>query len=306
MQALALVASLESAGRAATPEEQRQLASWSGWGALPLMFEPKPADYEPGAPRETRSAAIRWQALDPARQQLRELLSDDEWADARRNTLNAHYTDPALVTAVWEGIRRLDFDGGHVLEPSSGSGIYIGLAPTDTTIPVEMTAVEVEAKTAGISRQLYPDATVINAGFETVAFSDPFDAVVGNVPFGRYQRYDKVHNADLKLSIHDHFVLKSLALTRPGGIVALITSRFTLDSKDPSARERMYAVGDLVGRFRLRGGAHREAAGTDVVTDLLLLRRRIDGETPGDDQWLTASEQVLPGRDEPVVINDYI
>ncbi|MFK0202081.1 DEAD/DEAH box helicase family protein [Streptomyces lavendulae] len=208
---------------------------------------------------------------------------------------------------MWEGVRRLGFDGGHVLEPSAGSGIYIGLAPTDTAVPVEMTGVEVEAKTAGIARRLYPDATVVTAGFEDVAFTDgAFDAVVGNIPYGRYQRYDKVHNKDLKLSIHDHFVFKSLALTRPGGIVALITSRFTLDGKDPSARERMYELGDLVGAVRLPAGAHREAAGTDVVTDVLFLRRRADGETPGDASWLTATEQVLPGVGEPVVVNDYI
>ncbi|MFF6946649.1 Eco57I restriction-modification methylase domain-containing protein, partial [Streptomyces lavendulae] len=208
---------------------------------------------------------------------------------------------------MWEGVRRLGFDGGHVLEPSAGSGIYIGLAPTDTAVPVEMTGVEVEAKTAGIARRLYPDATVVTAGFEDVAFTDgAFDAVVGNIPYGRYQRYDKVHNKDLKLSIHDHFVFKSLALTRPGGIVALITSRYTLDGKDPSARKRMYELGDLVGAVRLPAGAHREAAGTDVVTDVLFLRRRADGETPGDASWLTATEQVLPGVGEPVVVNDYI
>ncbi|MGW2680909.1 Eco57I restriction-modification methylase domain-containing protein [Streptomyces sp. NPDC001436] len=307
VRALTTLALLDQEERAATPEEQQVLAAWSGWGALPTVFAPKPADYEPGDAPETRAAAIRWQALEPARQELRELLSEGEWADARRNTLNAHYTAPALAAAVWVGLRRLGFDGGHVLEPGSGSGNFIGLAPTDTAVPVEMTGVEVEAKTAGIARRLYPDATVVTAGFEDVAFSDgAFDAVVGNIPYGRYQRYDKVHNKDLKLSIHDHFVFKSLALTRPGGIVALITSRYTLDGKDSSARERMYELGDLVGAVRLPAGAHREGAGTDVVTDVLFLRRRAEGETPGDARWLTASEQVLPGVGEPVIVNDYI
>ncbi|MDD9383122.1 DEAD/DEAH box helicase family protein [Streptomyces sp. ZAF1911] len=307
VRALTTLALLDREERAATPEEQQVLAAWSGWGALPTVFAPKPADYKPGADPETRAAAIRWQALEPARQELRELLSEEEWADARRNTLNAHYTSPALATAMWEGLRRLGFDGGHVLEPGSGSGNFIGLAPPDTTVPVEMTGVEVEGKTAGIARRLYPHATVVTAGFEDVAFTDgAFDAVVGNIPYGRYQRYDKVHNKDLKLSIHDHFVYKSLALTRPGGIVALITSRYTLDGRDSSARERMYELGDLVGAVRLPAGAHREAAGTDVVTDVLFLRRRAAGETPGDTRWLTASEQVLPGVGEPVVVNDYI
>ncbi|MFE1824355.1 DEAD/DEAH box helicase family protein [Streptomyces anulatus] len=307
MRALDLLAELQRTGRAATAEEQETLSGWSGWGALPRIFEPPPAEFDnvSGADRAEREAAIRWTALDPPRQRLRELLSDAEWADARRNTLNAHYTDPSLAAAVWEGVQQLGFDGGHVLEPSSGSGIYIGLAPADTTVPVEMTGVEVEGRTAEMSRHLYPDATVITAGFEETAFTDPFDAVIGNVPYGRYQRYDRVYNSDLKLSIHDHFVLKSLALTRPGGITALITSRFTLDGKDPAARERMYDLGDLVGAVRLPAGAHQETAGTDVVTDVLFLRRRAEGEPRGDSRWLTATEQILTGHEEPVSVNDY-
>ncbi|WP_073882499.1 DEAD/DEAH box helicase family protein [Streptomyces sp. CB00316] len=308
MRALYLLAELERTGRTATSEEQETLAAWSGWGALPLIFEPAPAelDYEPGADPAKRRAAIRWAALDPARQRLRELLSDAEWADARRNTVNAYYTDPALAAAVWEGVRRFGFDGGHVLEPSSGSGIYIGLAPTDTQTTVEMTGVEVEGRTAAMSRHLYPDASIITAGFEDVAFTTPFDAVIGNIPYGRYQRYDRVYNADLKLSIHDHFVLKSLALTRPGGITALITSRYTLDDEDPTARQRMYDLGDLVGAVRLPAGAHQNAAGTGVVTDVLYLRRRVEGEPRGDSRWLTATKQILPGLEEPVAVNDYI
>nr|WP_159048456.1 DEAD/DEAH box helicase family protein [Streptomyces sp. MMG1522] len=282
------------------------LAAWSGWGALPRIFEPPPAPYGVGASQAEREAAIRWTALDPPRQRLRELLSEGEWADARRNALNAHYTDPTLAAAIWEGVRRFGFDGGHVLEPSSGSGIYIGLAPTGTSAPIEMTGVEVEGRTAAISRHLYPDATIYTGGFESVSFTDPFDVVIGNIPYGRYQRYDRIYNSDLQLSIHDHFVLKSLALTRPGGITALITSRYTLDGKDPSARQRMYELGDLVGAVRLPAGAHQATAGTDVVTDVLYLRRRIEGEPRGDSRWLTATEQILPGVDQPVLVNDYI
>ncbi|MEG9551829.1 DEAD/DEAH box helicase family protein [Streptomyces baarnensis] len=306
MRALDTLVELERTGRAATSDEQEALAAWSGWGALPLIFEPPAAPYTPGADQAEREAAIRSMALDPPRQRLRELLSEPEWADARRNTLNAHYTDPALAAAVWEGVRQLGFDGGHVLEPSSGSGIFIGLSPADTPVPVAMTGVEVEGRTAAMSRHLYPDATIITAGFEETAFTDPFDAVIGNVPFGRYQRYDRVYNSDLKLSIHDHFVLKSLALTRPGGITALITSRFTLDGKDPAARERMYELGDLVGAVRLPAGAHKATAGTDVVTDVLFLRRRAEGEPRGDSRWLTSTEQILPGHEEPVNVNDYV
>lgn len=289
-----------------TAEEQAALARWSGWGALKLVFAARPQDPGPEADRETRRAGARWLALEPVRAQVRSLLSDTEWADARRNLLNAHYTDAGLVEAVWDGVRRMGFDGGHVLEPTSGSGNYIGLAPQDTAVPIRMTGVEVEANTAAISRHLYPDADIITAPFEDVHLPDgAFDAVVGNIPFGRYSRYDKVHNADLALSIHDHFVLKSLAATRPGGIVALITSRFTMDGKDTSPRERLYELGDLVGAVRLPLGAHREAAGTDVVTDVVFLRRRMPGEERGADGWLTTRELVLDGHEEPVRVNPY-
>ncbi|MFE2314165.1 DEAD/DEAH box helicase family protein [Streptomyces sp. NPDC059441] len=305
LAALELLRTLEEEQRPATAEEQRVLARWSGWGALPLIFEPRPARaaYDDDAAHER--AVNRWDALDDVRERVRALLSDSEWGDARRNTLNAHYTDGDLVQAVWGAVRKLGFKGGQVLEPGSGSGNFIGLAPT-LLRGVRMTGVEVERNTAAISRYLYPDADIITSGLEEVPLADGgFDAVVGNVPYGRYKRFDKVHNPDLKLSIHDHFVLKSLYATRPGGIVALITSRYTLDAEDSSARERMYQLGDLVGAVRLPARAHQAAAGTGVVTDVLFLRRRAEGEEPGDDTWLTSRKQVLPGRPEELAVNAY-
>ncbi|MFE4574597.1 DEAD/DEAH box helicase family protein [Streptomyces chartreusis] len=305
LAALELLRVLEQEQRPAAAEEQRVLARWSGWGALPLIFEPRPARaaYDDDGAHER--AVNRWDALDGVREKVRALLSDSEWADARRNTLNAHYTDGDLVQAVWGAVRKLGFKGGQVLEPGSGSGNFIGLAPT-LLRGVRMTGVEVERNTAAISRYLYPDAEIITSGLEEVPLADGgFDAVVGNVPYGRYKRFDKVHNSDLKLSIHDHFVLKSLYATRPGGIVALITSRYTLDAEDPEARERMYQLGDLVGAVRLPARAHQAAAGTGVVTDVLFLRRRAEGEEPGDDTWLTSRKQVLPGRDEELAVNAY-
>lgn len=169
-----------------------------------------------------------------------------------------------------------------------------------------MTGVEVEPTTAAIARHLYPDAEIITSGLEEVPLADGgFDGVVGNVPFGRYKRFDKVHNADLSLSIHDHFVLKSLYATRPGGVVALITSRYTMDAEKPDARERMYQLGDLVGAVRLPARAHMAAAGTDVVTDVLFLRRRMPGEEPGDKTWLTSRKRALPGHDDELAVNAY-
>lgn len=248
----------------------------------------------------------RWEAVSDLREQIRTLLTEDEWAAARRNTINAHYTDADLVRSIWGAVRQLGFEGGRVLEPGSGSGNFIGFAPVLMREQVRMTGVEVEPTTAAIARHLYPDAEIITSGLEEVPLADGgFDGVVGNVPFGRYKRFDKVHNPDLKLSIHDHFVLKSLYATRPGGIVALITSRYTLDSESPEARERMYQLGDLVGAVRLPARAHAAAAGTDVVTDVLFLRRRMDGEEPGDKTWLTARKRVLPGHETELAVNTY-
>ncbi|WUU86542.1 SNF2-related protein (plasmid) [Streptomyces cellulosae] len=248
----------------------------------------------------------RWDAVSDLREQIRELLTEDEWAAARRNTINAHYTDADLVRSIWGAVRGLGFTGGRVLEPGSGSGNFIGFAPILTSSPVQMTGVEVEPTTAAIARHLYPDAEIITSGLEEVPLADGgFDGVVGNVPFGRYKRFDKVHNADLSLSIHDHFVLKSLYATRPGGVVALITSRYTMDAEKPDARERMYQLGDLVGAVRLPARAHAAAAGTDVVTDVLFLRRRMPGEEPGDKTWLTSRKRVLPGHDDELAVNAY-
>lgn len=282
------------------------MARWSGWGALPVIFNPRPARAAFDADDVFERVAARWDAVGGLREQIRALLTEDEWAAARRNTINAHYTDADLVRSIWGAVRGLGLRGGRVLEPGSGSGNFIGFAPILTATPVQMTGVEVEPTTAAIARHLYPDAEIITSGLEEVPLADGgFDGVVGNVPFGRYKRFDKVHNADLSLSIHDHFVLKSLYATRPGGVVALITSRYTMDAEKPDARERMYQLGDLVGAVRLPARAHMAAAGTDVVTDVLFLRRRMPGEEPGDKTWLTSRKRVLPGHDDELAVNSY-
>ncbi|MEV6575657.1 DEAD/DEAH box helicase family protein [Streptomyces sp. NPDC051577] len=239
--------------------------------------------------------------------QLRELLSEAEWAKARRNTMNAHYSDTAIAQAIWQIVRDLGFDGGRVLEPGSGLGHFIGLAPEDTMHPVRVTGVEVEPATAALSRHLYPNAEIVTSGFESVRLEEAsFDLAIGNPPFGKYSRYDKIHNPDLALRIHDHFILKSLAVTRPGGLVAVITSRHTLDNKTSRPRERLYELGDLVGAVRLPYESHMVAAGTNAVMDVLFLRRRLPGEQPGDDTWLRTRTLVLPGHEEEVRVNNYI
>ncbi|PZO60204.1 MAG: hypothetical protein DI639_05365 [Leifsonia xyli] len=212
------------------------------------------------------------------RAQLRQLLDDDAYAQARRTTINAHYTDPAYVRTVWSALDRLGFSGGRVLEPGSGAGIFIGMAPATAA----MTGVELDRTTAGISRHLYPGAEVRAESFADTRFlTGHFDAVVGNVPFANVALHDPAHNSGGH-SIHNHFIIKSFALTRPGGMVAVLTSHFTLDAANPAARREMNQMADLVGAVRLPSGAFRRSAGTEAVTDLLLFRRRLPGDAKAE------------------------
>jgi N12 class adenine-specific DNA methylase/SAM-dependent methyltransferase len=210
------------------------------------------------------------------RRRLGELLDPTQMAAAARNTLNAHYTDAGLVQAIWAGLSELGFSGGKVLEPGCGSGGFIGFAPAGT----QVVGVELDPTTAAITSALYPDAQVLAESFADTRIAEAsFDAAVGNVPFGKLVLHDRVHNPSGH-SIHNHFIVKTLHLVRPGGIVALLSSRYTFDARNPGARREMAELGDLLGAVRLPEGAHRRAAGTNVVTDLIILRRRLPGE-PG-------------------------
>ena len=267
MSALRTLREVQSGNRAATPAEQKVLARWAGWGSLPGVFDEN----------NEKFAAQR--------AELKELLTPEQYDAARRNTLNAHYTDVDLVDAMWDTMKDLGFTGGDVLEPGSGSGNFIGRAPKG----VNMTGVELDPITAGISRLLYPDAEIHNESFGRSTFNDGvFDAVVGNVPFGNFGVIDPRFNPRGQTSIHNHFINKSLASTKPGGVASIITSSHTLDSLSEDARREIYAHSDLIGAVRLPGGAHRRTAGTDVVTDVLMFRKRKAGEAPGDDSWLTS------------------
>lgn len=281
LDALTVLRAVERESRPATPSEQARLAHWSGWGAVPEVFDPARTDYE-------------W-----ARARLVGLASADELAAAERNTLNAHYTDAALVQAIWDGVRRLGFDGGGVLEPGCGSGNFLGLAPPTA----HLVGVEVEPVTAAITRALYPDAQVLTESFaDTRAREGSFDLVVGNVPFGRITLHDPRHNR-AGHSIHNHFIVRSLHLTRPGGLVAVLTSRYTLDARNPAARREIAGVADLVGAVRLPGGAHQAAAGTQVVTDLLVFRRREADRPPASTAWERTRTIAAVGG--PVALNEY-
>ncbi|GAA1049872.1 MULTISPECIES: SNF2-related protein [Micrococcales] len=233
------------------------------------------------------------------RDELRALLADDEWEAAARTTINAHYTDPLIARQLWRALTALGFQGGAVLEPGSGAGTFIGLAPDSAT----MTGVELDPITAAISRGLYPHAEVRAESFADTRLPEAhFDAAIGNVPFSKVVLHDPVHNAT-KQSMHNHFILKSLRLTRPGGLVATLTSHFTMDAQSPGARREMNDLADLIGAIRLPTGAHRRAAGTEALTDLLIFRRREDGEPPADELWETVRTITLDGQ--PTKINAY-
>ncbi|GAB2467805.1 hypothetical protein GCM10027187_39960 [Streptosporangium sandarakinum] len=296
---------LQAENRPAPDEEKKVLARWSGWGSLPVVFESKPtrAQFRDDSGQVDEQAFARrlkrWESFASERDELRSMLSDREWNEAKRNTLNAHYTDASLVGAIWDAVQKLGFNGGNVLEPGSGSGTFIGMAPERA----HMTGVELESTTAAISQALYPDAEIRNESFaDTRIPDDSFDAVVGNVPFGDYPLHDRTHNKG-QHSIHNHFIIKSLALAKPGGLVAVVTSRYTMDSEDSRARREMAKMGDLVGAVRLPEGAHRAAAGTDVVTDVLVFRKRAEGEEPGDMGWVDAPLTEVNGSQHP--INQY-
>jgi len=220
-------------------------------------------------------------------------------AAAARSTLNAHYTDAALVQAIWAVANQLGFDGGLVLEPGCGSGNFIGFAPAT----VQMTGVELEPTTAAIAAALYPGAAIHPVSFADFRVPDgAFDLVLGNVPFGNIALHDRRHNRSGH-SIHNHFIVKALHLTRPGGLVMVLTSRYTMDARNPAARREIASLADLVGVLRLPGGAHQRAAGTSVVTDLLILRRREHGREPDPVAWEQAPMTSLSGALVPV--NEY-
>jgi N12 class adenine-specific DNA methylase/SAM-dependent methyltransferase len=281
LAALAVLRTVQRDARPATPPEQAVLARWSAWGAVPEVFD---EDHEEFA----------W-----ARGQLDGLMSPAELAAARRTTINAHYTDASLAAVIWEGARKLGFTGGRVLEPGCGSGNFIGLAPDGA----QVTGVELDPVTAGITAALYPQARIRAKSF--AATRDPdgwYDLVIGNVPFGQVVLHDRRHNGS-RHAIHNHFIVKSLALTRPGGLVMVLTSRYTMDARNPAARREIAACADLLGAIRLPSRAHQRAAGTGVVTDLLVLRRREPGREPDPVAWEQAWLTEIDGVQVPV--NEY-
>lgn len=288
MAALELLERLDTQNRLPSPVEQGVLARWSGWGSLPHVFDDS-ADHD--------AAALR----------ARELLPERARRAAARTTLNAHYTDAALVKAVWSSLSAAGFDtqaGGRVLEPGCGSGTFLGFAPGHVNDAV---GIELDPTTAKIASLLYPTADIRSESFaDTRLPVSSTDLVIGNVPFADVIPHDSQFNRD-KLSLHNYFILKSLHLVRPGGVVAVLTSRWTMDSTKDTARQRFAEMADLVSAVRLPNRTHQSAAGTDVVTDLLVFRRRTPEETPLDvvGEWRGIAQvesSTLDDRGEPETV----
>ena len=254
IEAIQTLRTLEQEHRGATAEEQQVLSQYVGWGGLADVFDPN---------KENWSAEYT---------QLKGLLSEDEYAAARSSTLNAHYTSPVVIRSIYDAVEKIGFRSGNILEPSMGVGNFFGMLP-DTMQDSRLYGVELDSITGRIAQKLYPQADITVAGFETTDRRDFYDLAVGNVPFGQYKVNDKAYNK-LGFSIHNYFFAKAIDQVRPGGVVAFVTSRYTLDSKDSSARKHLAERADLLGAVRLPNNAFRANAGTDVVSDIIFLQKR--------------------------------
>ena len=254
IEAIKTLFQLEQEHRGASAEEQEVLVQYVGWGGLADAFDPNKAGW----------------AKEYA--ELKGLLSEDEYAAARSSVLNAHYTSPVVIRSIYDAVEQMGFRSGNILEPSMGVGNFFGMLP-DSMADSRLYGVELDSITGRIAKKLYPQADITVAGFETTDRRDFYDLAVGNVPFGQYKVNDKAYNK-LGFSIHNYFFAKAIDQVRPGGVVAFVTSRYTMDSKDSTARKHMAERADLLGAIRLPNNAFRANAGTDVVSDIIFLQKR--------------------------------
>ena len=254
IEAIRTLFKLEQEHRGATAEEQQVLSRYVGWGGLSDAFDP-------GKDSWAKEYA-----------ELKGLLSEDEYAAARSSTLNAHYTSPVVIRSIYEAVEKMGFRSGNILEPSMGVGNFFGMLP-DSMADSRLYGVELDSITGRIAKMLYPQADITVAGFETTDRRDFYDLAVGNVPFGQYKVNDKAYNK-LGFSIHNYFFAKAIDQVRPGGVIAFVTSRYTMDSKDSTARKHIAERADLLGAIRLPNNAFRANAGTDVVSDIIFLQKR--------------------------------
>ena len=252
--AIRTLRALEVEGRPATPQEQETLSRYVGWGGIPQAFDAQNEDWR-------REYA-----------ELKALLSETEYVSARASTLNAHYTSPAVIRAIYDAVEQMGFRTGNILEPAMGVGNFFGLLP-ESMAGSRLYGVELDSITGRIARQLYPKADITVAGFETTDRRDFFDLAVGNVPFGNYQVNDKAYN-HLRFNIHDYFFAKAIDQVRPGGIIAFVTSKGTMDKQSPDVRRFIAQRAELIGAIRLPNNAFARNANTEVTSDILFLQKR--------------------------------
>ena len=279
IEAIKTLFTLEQEHRGATAEEQQVLSQYVGWGGLADAFDPDKSSW----------------AKEYA--ELKGLLSEEEYKAARGSVLNAHYTSPTVIRAIYDAVERMGFRTGNILEPSMGVGNFFGMLP-ESMADSRLYGVELDSITGRIAQKLYPEANIKVAGFETTDRRDFYDLAVGNVPFGNYKVNDKAYNK-LNFSIHNYFFAKAIDQVRPGGIVAFVTSRYTLDSKDSAARKHIAERADLLGAIRLPNNAFRANAGTDVVSDIIFLQKR-DRPMDHEPAWVQ-----LGKTEDGIAINSY-
>ena len=279
IEAIRTLFQLEQEHRGATAEEQQVLSQYVGWGGLSDAFDPDKGNW---AKEYT---------------ELKGLLSEDEYAAARSSTLNAHYTSPTVIRGIYDAVERMGFHSGNILEPSMGVGNFFGMLP-DSMADSRLYGVELDSITGRIAKKLYPQADITVAGFETTDRRDFYDLAVGNVPFGQYKVNDKAYNK-LGFSIHNYFFAKAIDQVRPGGVVAFVTSRYTMDSKDSTARKHMAERADLLGAIRLPNNAFKANAGTEVVSDIIFLQKR-DRPIDHEPDWVQ-----LGKTEDGFAINQY-
>ena len=279
IKAIATLKQIKQENRQATLEEQYILSQYVGWGGLPDAFDPDKAS---------------WAA---EYSELKGLLTPEEYAAARASTLNAHYTSPIVIRAIYDAVEQMGFKTGNILEPSCGVGNFFGMLP-ESMAGSKLYGVELDSITGRIAQKLYPEATITVAGFETTSQRDFYDLAIGNVPFGQYRVNDKAYNK-LNFNIHNYFFAKALDQVRPGGVVAFVTSRYTLDSKDSSARKHLAERADLLGAIRLPNNAFKANAGTEVVSDIIFLQKR-DRPIDREPDWVQLGKTL-----EGFTINQY-
>ena len=287
VSAILAVRWIEQEKRPATPAEKAVLVKYVGWGGMPQVFAEVPLD--------------DWQQES---EKLSQVLKPEEWEAARASTLNSHYTSPEIIRAIYAGVERLGFQGGRILEPACGVGHFIGLMPEAIHAQSSITGIELDSITAQISKLLYPDADIRHSPFEKALLPDgSYDLAISNVPFGDYQPYDKRFNVH-KYPIHDYFFAASMERIRPGGLIAFITSKGTLDKQSSRLRRHLSKQADLVSAIRLPNTAFKDNAHTEVTADIVILQKRLPGQSPSGPAWLESVAHTN-SQGEEMFLNEY-